>query len=469
MLRDRYEPMNLFAYIPPLSMRMDPVLTQMDTLLDEDVLFQAVKAALLKRFPHTASDGRPSTPVEVILRMLVVKHFYGWSFPQTAQYVSDSLVLRPFCRVYVAPVPDQRTLNRWAQLIQPATLHRVLDHLVHLACQLQVTQGRKRRLDGTVVATNIHHPTDSTLLYDGVRGLSRALGKAATLLRDGAGVPQEAAIHFSQQARDKMKRIMEVARQRGEAAAERLKTTYRDLLDLTTTVAGCAKHVQEVVSATPAAAPQRVAGTLARFLPLLVQVIPQTTQRVLQGEQVPASEKIVSLFEPDTAIIRKGKPGTPTEFGRCVWLDEVEGGIVSRYAVLDGKPDEKAPLPLSLDHPLHQLGQPPTLLRGDRGRHSAANERYAARRGVTAVVLPKPGKKSAKRHAYEQQDWFRAGRNWRAGIEGRISGLKRRHGLDRCRSHGTAGMERWVGLGGIAHNLHVIAQHLAACPQNTAA
>ncbi len=140
--------------------------------------FRRSKPISCKRFPATATDGRPSTPVEVILRMLVVKHLYGWSFPQTAHAVSDSLVLRQFCRVYVAPVPDQSTLHRWAKLLQPATLHRLLDHLVHLACQLKVTQGRKLRLDGTVVATNIHHPTDSTLLYDGVRVLSRALGKA---------------------------------------------------------------------------------------------------------------------------------------------------------------------------------------------------------------------------------------------------------------------------------------------------
>jgi IS5 family transposase len=262
---------------------------------------------------------------------------------------------------------------------------------------------------------------------------------------------------------------MEVARQRGEAAAERLKSTYRALLDLTTTVVVCAKHVQAVVSAQTTAAPQRVAGTLARFLPLIEQGITQTTQRVLQGEQVPASEKIVRLFEPDTAISRKGTPGKPTECGRCVWLDEVEGGMSSRYAVLDGNLDEKAQLPPSLDYHLHQLGQPPTLLTGERGLHSVANERYAARRGGTEVGRPKSGTKSAKRHAYERQEWFRVGRHWRAGIEGRSSGLKRRHGLDRCRYHGTAGMERWVGLGVIAQNLHVIAQHRAACPKHTEA
>jgi transposase, IS5 family len=462
MLHDRYDPMHLFACIPTLSIRMDPVLTQMDTLLDDDAIFQMVKTDLLRRFPHTADDGRPSTPVEVILRMLVVKHLYGWSFPATTHFVADSLVLRQFCRIYCETVPDQSTLNRWAQLIQPTTLHRLLDHITQLACQLQMTQGRKLRLDGTVVATAIHHPTDSTLLNDGVRVLSRALGKATTLLQDMAAVAQETSTDFTPQARDKMKRIMEVARQRGEAAAERLKTTYRDLIDLTTTVVARATHVQELLTTQAPATTQRVARTLEQFIPLVEQVITQTVRRVLQGEQVPAREKIVSLFEPDTAIIRKGKPGKPTEFGRCVWLAEVDGGIISRYAVLDGHPDEKAQLPPSLDHPLQQFGHPPDLLTGDRGLHSAANERYAQQRGVTAVVLPKPGKKSAKRIAYEQQDWFRAGRNWRAGIEGRISGRKRCHGLERCRYHGTAGMERWVGLGVIAHNLHVIAQHLAA-------
>src|SRR5215210_752793 len=248
MLRDRYEPMNLFERIPTLSMQLDPILAQIDRLLDDDTIFQAVKADLLRRFPHTADDGRPSTPVEVILRLLVVKHLYQWSFPQTTRLVSDSLVLRQFCRVYFAPVPDQSTLNRWAQLIQPATLHRLLDHIVHLASQLEVTHGRKLRIDGTVVETNIHHPTDSTLLNDGVRVLSRTLTKPRTLLGAATGGAQASLQETTQQARTKMKRIMEVARQKGEVAAEHLKTTYRDLVDLTTTVVERAKQVQTVLT-----------------------------------------------------------------------------------------------------------------------------------------------------------------------------------------------------------------------------
>ncbi len=462
MLRDRYDPMNLFERLPTLSMQLDPVLAQIDTLLDDDTIFQAVKADLIRRFPHTADDGRPSTPVEVILRLLVVKHLYCWSFPQTTRFVSDSLVLRQFCRVYFETVPDQSTLNRWARLIQPATLHRLLDHIVHLACQLDVTHGRKLRIDGTVVETTIHHPTDSTLLNDGVRVLSRTLTKAKMLLGAVAGVAPDHGQDMVQQARAKMKRIMEVARQKGEAAAEQLKTTYADLVEVTTSVVERAKRVQAELTGPATNAAQRISETLEHFIPLVEQVITQTTRRVLQGEHVPASEKIVSLFEPETAIIRKGKPGKPTEFGRVVWLDEVEGGIISRYEILDGNPDEKAHLPPSLDQHIEQFGRAPHVLAGDRGLHSATNERYAQTHGVKEVVLPKPGKKSAKRLAYEQQAWFLAGRNWRAGIEGRISGLKRQHGLDRCGYHGDAGMERWVGLGLIAHDLRVIAQALAA-------
>ncbi len=145
-----------------------------------------------------------------------------------------------------------------------------------------------------------------------------------------------------------------------------------------------------------------------------------------------------------------------------VWLDEVEGGIISRYAVLDGNPPEVQQIQLSLDHHVALFEHPPNLLAGDRGTYSANNERYARTLGVKQVVLPKPGAKSQARQAYERQAWFRRGRRWRAGIEGRISGLKRGQGLERCRYHGDDGMERWVGWGVIAHDLRVIARKIAA-------
>jgi IS5 family transposase len=462
MLRDRYEPMNLFAMVPALSYTIDRVLAQLDTLLDDDTLFQAVKADLAQRFPRTLIDGRPSTPVEVILRMLVIKHLYGWSYQQTEQWVSDSLVLRQFCRVYLERVPDDSTLIRWANLIQPATLHQLLDHVVDLAHQLKVTQGRKLRIDGTVVETNIHHPSDSTLLYDGVRVLGRTLRNAKQVLQAAPKAARKLFRDRTRSAKRHMKRIMEVARQRGADAEQRLQTTYQQLLDVADAMVEQAQQVGAALHTATSNAAQRVAKTLEHYVPLVEQVIQQTTRRVLQGEQLSANEKVVSLFEPHTAIIRKGKPGKPTEFGRVVWLDEVDGGIISRYEVLDGNPDEAAQLRPSLDHHRQVFKRSPHVLAGDRGVHSADNERYATKCGVKQVVLPKPGAKTAKRIAHEQQRWFRRGRDWRAGIEGRISGLKRRHGLDRCGYHGDAGMERWVGWGLIAHDLRVIAQATAA-------
>jgi IS5 family transposase len=457
MLRDRYEPLDLFTLVPTLGMTMEPVLVRLDALLDDDALFQAVKADLACRRPRTRIDGRPSTPVEVVLRMLVVKHLYGWSYEQTERWVADSLVLRQFCRVYAERVPDDTTLIRWANLIQPTTLHALLDHLVGLARQRKVTRGRKLRVDGTVVETNIHHPSDSTLLHDGVRVLSRALTRAKRVLQDGAALAHDAFQDRTRSAKRQMKRITEAARQRGEQAEPAMQGAYRRLIEIAETVQDRAQQVGAALREQATDGARRIAETLDHYLPLMDQVVAQTTRRVLQGEAVPASDKLVSLFEPHTAIIRKGKPGRSTQFGRVLWLDEVEGGIITRYAILAGNPPEADQLPPSLAHHCRVFQRPPRVLAGDRGIHSPANARYAAAQGVKQVVLPKPGAKSAKRIAHERQRWFRRGHDWRSGMEGRISGLKRRHKLDRCRYHGADGMERWVGWGLIAHDLRVLA------------
>jgi IS5 family transposase len=160
----------------------------------------------------------------VIMRMLVVKHLYGWNYEATERWVSDSLVLLQFCRIYPEPVPDDTTLLRWAKLLQAATLHHLLDHVVVLARSLKVTCGRKRRIDGTGVETNIHHPTDSTLLYDGVRVLSRTLLKATRVLQVIPALARPVLRDRTRSAKRQMKRIMETARQRGTEAADRMQT-----------------------------------------------------------------------------------------------------------------------------------------------------------------------------------------------------------------------------------------------------
>jgi transposase, IS5 family len=185
MIVDRYDPINLFELVPKLKLEFEPELAELDVLLEDDELFKLIKADLLKRYPHSAKLGRHSTPVEVILRMLVVKRLYGWSYEQTEHFVSHSIVLRQFCRLYLQSAPDDTTLIRWASLIGPKTVAALNDRAVELARSLKVTRGRKLRTDGTVVETNIHHPTDDTLIADGVRVISRLVSRAKELIPEG--------------------------------------------------------------------------------------------------------------------------------------------------------------------------------------------------------------------------------------------------------------------------------------------
>ena len=203
---------------------------------------------------------------------------------------------------------------------------------------------------------------------------------------------------------------------------------------------------------------RRLLKNLEHFVPLVEQGITQATRRVLHDEHLPAQEKILSLFEEHTQIITRQKMGKPREFGRKVLLDEVEGGIVSRYEILEEVGREHPHLPASLEAHQEHFGRAPQLLAGDRGLYSDENERLAREAGIKRIVLPKSGRLSHEREQHEKQRWFRRGFRFRAGIEGRISVLMRAFGLDRCPEHGEEGMERWVGWGIVAHNLRQIAK-----------
>jgi IS5 family transposase len=244
-----------------------------------------------------------------------------------------------------------------------------------------------------------------------------------------------------------------------------LVDSYRRLLGTTRAVvrdaATMTRRVAQRRRLVDAAARRQIARletSLRTTLPLVQRVIAQTRARVLGGDtHVP--NKVVSLFEPHTTPIRKGKLVKPTEFGHLVTIQEAEGQIVTAYAIHDGRPADATLWTPALDAHEAAFGQPPDLAVADRGFASAANERLATDRGVRRVVLPRPGTKTAARRAHERQRWFRRGVRWRVGCEGRISVLKRRHGLARCLYHGQDGVERWVGLGAITSNLIVIAAH----------
>jgi IS5 family transposase len=458
MLRDRYEVDAFFMRIQTLTSEMEPELAQIDAILDDEAIFQMIKRDMSQRYPQTPQTGRASTPVEVILRMLVVKRLFGFSYAQTEYHVRDSLVLRRFCRVYFEAVPDDTTLIRWANQIQPRTLEALNARVTAIATAMKVTRGRKLRTDGTVVETHIHYPTDNGLLSDGVRVLSRVLKRTQHIL-DGA--PGLAKAVFRDRTRSARHAAREVFR-RSRRGREATQPAYRRLVKITNASLQQARQVREALHAQASAVADALREQLDAFIPRIEQVIAQTTRRVFDGEQVPAEDKLVSLFEPHTQIVKRGKLNRNVEFGHKVWLDEVDGGIISHYRILDGNPPDDIQWQPSLDQHGKQFARPPDLASADRGVYSASNEAYAADLGVRRVILPKPGHRSEARRRHERQRWFRRGRRWHAGVEGRISVLKRKFGLGRCLDHGAEGFDRWVGWGILAANLDVMGRTLAA-------
>jgi IS5 family transposase len=459
MLRNRYNRTDLFALVPQLGLRFEPQLEQLDRLLDDDELFERVRADLARRYPKTGSRGRPSTPVEVILRMLVVMRLYGWSYEQCESFVNDSLVLRQFCRVDLEKVPDDTVLIRWANTIGPETVPALNDRVVQLARSLKVTRGRKLRVDTTAVETNIHFPTDSGLLGDGVRVVSRRLRRAKAVLGEAASGLGEAFRSRVRTVRKVARQLHRWARRKGQQGREAMKAAYGRLIATVKRTAAQGRRVLAAIrerADSPKA--RRLGERLAGILPRLKQGVRQAERRVLEGESVPAGEKVLSLFEPHTQVVPRFQAGKAVEFGRKIRLDEVEGGLITGSAIVEQAGGQDQPyLADALANHQEQFGRAPDLLAADRGMASAANERLAKEAGVKQVALPHAGKPPPARRAEERGRRFRRGYRFRAGIEGRIHALRRDYGLKRCRYHGERGMGRWVGWGILAHNLSKVA------------
>jgi transposase, IS5 family len=198
----------------PFQFVLDPELVEMDQLLDDRKLVLRVTHDLLLSAPQAASNGHPSTPVEVTLRTSVVRHLMGWSYETCHDEIVSNAKWRWFCRIYDHPVPNHSTLCDREHLIRPASLHALNDRLVGVAQERKVTRGRKLRTDGTVIDTNIHYPTDSRLLFDGARVLGRLCREARELLH-----PRTAA--EKQLFRSRSRRAQRLARQ----IAQRLRGT----------------------------------------------------------------------------------------------------------------------------------------------------------------------------------------------------------------------------------------------------
>src|SRR6267378_945462 len=361
----------------------EPWMRLVDELLEDEQLVDTVYEAQGERHPQSRMRGRMQTPAEVVLRLLLLKHIRNWSYDVLEREVRANLVYRAFTRIGDEKVPDAKTLARLGQLIEPRVVEQLHQRVVELAQERGVTEGKKLRVDTTVVESNIHYPTDSSLLGE---------------------VKQ----------------------------APRCRRTP---------VAGLAQWLETMVG--------RVR-----------QVVKQTKIRIFAGE-TKSPGKIVSVFEAHTEIIRKGKASKPNEFGKLVKIQEAENQIVTHFEVFAERPADSTLLLPSIEVHQQRLGRIPRAVAADAGFYSRENEKAGQALGVRWMSVPNKKTTSSERKLLQHQRWFRNGQKWRTGSEGRISVLKRRHGLRRCLYPGLDGMRRWVGLGVIADNFIQMGCYLA--------
>jgi IS5 family transposase len=442
----------------------EPWMRHADEALNDDELLEIIQDELSKRCKKSKTRGRPAIPAEVILRMLLLKHMRDWSYEDVTREVRANLVYREFTRIGGGKVPDDKSMSRLSRQLGPEAIAKLHQRVVTIAQQKKVVQGRKLRVDTTVVETNIHYPTDSTLLNDGVRVLTRVMKKVTA-------VAGEVGAKLRDRTCSVKRRILDIARasrDKSEKGKQKLQSAYIKLMETTSRVVGQARKFSAEIAGKikrgPRTVMKKAKQQLDEMIPRVQQVLRQTRQRIVVGDTRPEG-KIVSVFEPQTEVIRKGKAGKPTEFGKLVKIQEAENQIVTHYEVYDERPSDSALLTPSIERHIEQFGRAPQMAAADAGFFSAANEAKAEELGVKWVAVPSQASKSEKRRKRQKMRWFKKAQKWRTGCEGRISVLKRRHGARRSRYKGTAGMRRFVGLGVIADNLINIGQFLMKSPK----
>jgi transposase, IS5 family len=427
-----------------------------DQVLADEQIVMAAYEALGKRHRLSRTRGRRGYSAEVVVRLLILKHARNWSYAVLEREVRANLIYRKFTRIGFAKMADAKTMGKWGPAVGPDVIKQIHERIVSIAKEKDIAEGSKMRVDTTVVETNIHYPTDSSLLGDGVRVLTRIMKKVTKI----AG---EVGAKLRDRTRSVKYRVMEIgraARAKGAQGKEKLQKAYANLLNSTSRVVGQAKRfAREIINGTKRAtsasgqvALEGLKGQLEEMIPRVRRAIAQTKARIFHGE-TRSEGKIFSLFEPSTEIIRKGKAGKPNEFGKLIKLQEAENQIVIDYEVYDHRPSDRDLLIPAIETHEAVLGRTPRLVAADAGFYSAKNEAAAKAKGVKRVCVPNRSSKSVARRREQKKRWFRNGQKWRTGCEGRISVIKRRHGLTRCRYKGESGMKRWVGLGVIADNL----------------
>ena len=388
--------------------------------------------------PGSTCCGRHGLTCETILRCAVVMHLMGYSYRGLEFALLDSASVQRFARVDPFRVPKKSALQSAVGAIDAATWQAIHGVLLQDAKQQGIESGTQVRIDSTVTETDILEPSDSRLLYDGVRVLTRLLCEARERL---------AQVTVHDHCRAAKRRMLEVEKQRDP---QRRATTYRRLLRLVSkTIAYTAAALAEMCCVTEPWA-ESWCTEVGAYRDLLARVVEQTKRRVFDGETVPASEKVVSLFEPHTDIICKG--GRQTHYGHKINLSTGRSALVLDVVVESGNPaDSERCLPMLRRH-VETYGEPPQRVAFDGGYASRANLRDAKELGVERVMFHK--KRGLKAHDMTPSAWIYGQlKRFRTGVEAGISYLKRCFGLDRCHWHGWEYFQAYVHSAVFAHNL----------------
>jgi IS5 family transposase len=436
---------------------VDIVLQQIGQVLDQQrdliaLVHQDLRRDLRK--PHT---GRAGLTAEQTLRAYVLKQVKAWDLRELRDRTADGLTLRLFTHFFAAPVPKHNAFHRAFCRLQPETVRAINARVVRWAVAQGLEDGKKLRSDTTVVETNIHYPTDATLLWDGVRVLSRLAAQIRALL-PGLTTP------FVDHRRRARRRMQELQRLTPTQRQAHQVPKYRDLITVTEAVIAAARAVATEATTTPGpdvltgATVEAAIREIRTYSDLTARAVDQARRRVLQNETVPNEDKIFSLFEPHTDLIKRGKARKPVEFGHKVLLSESGHGLITDYRVLDGNPVDEEHVESILKQHSETFGTAPDLGAFDRGFYSVAALAACEAAGMKTECLPqRGGHKTPARAAHEKSRKFRQGQRFRAGIEGRISVLLRGRGMKRCLVHGRERFDTFVGLCVLANNLLVIA------------
>ena len=456
MLRERNEQVNLFETLLPFSTtELDPELQKISDFLDaHPEILNCFTEQAITRSENSKTLGRPSESLESVFRMLILRRRHSLGFRETTKIVSDSFSLRHFTRIYYESVPTYSTLCRYDNLLSDDVLKEINEHIVQGARAQKITRGTKMRVDSTAVEADIHYPTDSSLLNDCIKVVSR-LGKQCRKLGIAAG---EKTRDFTRSAKKHVLNIVKYSRKRSEEGKQEFTETYRKLIQIAKRTRSNAASLIESVSDHSNTKAKHIKKQLEQAIPATEQVIKQTERRILHDEKLSSAEKILSIHQPDTYTIRKGKRGKPNEFGKVLEIQQSDGKIITHWAIHESNVSDTERFVPAVKKHIKTFGKPPNCASGDRGYSSADNENDAQELGVKRVSLPKRGKKSKERTQHEKQRWFKAGQRFRAGIEGTISVLKRRYGLRRCLNRGNNAFGRWCGLSIVAYNLTTIAK-----------